>query len=72
MLNLESWASGSILTGGKIFYWPFLFSHSKASDANNSIIANFVQLRKNSITQKCSVTPSTQIQQVPSPNLKSP
>ena len=30
-------------------YWNFLFSHSKASDANIGIIANFVQFVKNSI-----------------------
>ena len=33
---------GSILTGGNIFYWIILFSHSKASDDNIGIIANFV------------------------------
>ena len=33
----------SILIGGNIVHWIcFLFSHSKASDPNNGIIANFV------------------------------
>ena len=41
MLDLESWASGSILTGGNILF-HFLFSCSKASDANIGIIANVV------------------------------
>ena len=44
MLDLESWASGSILTGGNILLLDFLFSHSKASDANIGIIANVVCL----------------------------
>ena len=45
MLDLESWASGSILTGGNILLlFFFLFSHSKASDANIGIIANVVCL----------------------------
>ena len=42
MLDLESWASGSILTGGNILLLFFVFSHSKASDANIGIIANFI------------------------------
>ena len=45
VLDLESEAMrgpGSIPTGGNIFHWIFLFSHSKASDANIGIIANFV------------------------------
>ena len=46
MLDLESWASGSILTGGNIFLLFFLFSRSKASDANIGIIANVVCLWK--------------------------
>ena len=33
-------------TGGNSFHWTFLFSHSKVSDANICIIANFVSLRK--------------------------
>ena len=37
---------GSLLTGGKNFYWNILFSHSKASDANFGIIANFVYYGK--------------------------
>ena len=35
---------GSIPTGGNIFHWIFLFSRSKASDANIGIIANFALL----------------------------
>ena len=35
-------SSGSILTGITFCYWKFLFSHSKVSDANIGIIANFV------------------------------
>ena len=42
MLDLETWASGSILTGGNILLLFFLFSRSKASDANIGIIANCV------------------------------
>ena len=45
MLDLEFWASGSILTGGNILF-HFLFWHSKASDANSDIIAYVVCLRK--------------------------
>ena len=41
---------GSILTGGKNFYWNILFSCSKASDANIGIIANFVYHGKTRIT----------------------
>ena len=33
---------GSIPTGGNTFHWIFLFSCSKASNANIGIIANFV------------------------------
>ena len=44
MLDLESWASGSILTGGNILLLDFLFSRIKASDANIGIIANVVCL----------------------------
>ena len=47
VLDLESEVMrglGSIPTGGNIFYWTFLFSHSKASDANIAIIANVVCL----------------------------
>ena len=43
MLDLESWASGSIPT---FCYWFFLFSRSKASDVNIGIIANFVSFVK--------------------------
>ena len=39
----ETWASGSILTGGNILLL-FFFSRSKASDANIGIIANVVCL----------------------------
>ena len=43
MLDLESWASGSIPTRGNILLLIFfLFSRSKASDVNIGIIANFV------------------------------
>ena len=48
MLDLESEAMrglGSIPTGGNIFC-PWIFSHSKASDANIGIIANVVCLWK--------------------------
>ena len=34
--------SGSIPTGVTFFHWTFLFSRSKASDADIGIIANFV------------------------------
>ena len=44
MLDLESWASGSIPTRDNILSLDFLFSHSKASDANIGIIANVVYL----------------------------
>ena len=44
MLDFESWTSGSILTGGNILLLEFLFSRSKASDANIGIIANVVCL----------------------------
>ena len=40
MLDLKTWASGSILTGGNILLLFFVFSHSKASDANIGIIVN--------------------------------
>ena len=43
VLDLESEVPGSILTGDKHFVIGFfLLSHSKASDANIGIIANFV------------------------------
>ena len=42
MLDLESWASGSIPTRGNILFLFFLFSFSKESDANIDIIAKFV------------------------------
>ena len=45
MLDFEAWASGSIPTRGNILLMDFfLFSHSKASDANIGIIANVVYL----------------------------
>ena len=49
MLDLESAVQGSILTGGNILLLVFLFSCSKASDANIRIIANgnLVLLRVN-------------------------
>ena len=34
MLDLETWASGSILIGGNILLLFILFSHSKDSDAD--------------------------------------
>ena len=33
---------GTLPKRGNIFHWIFLFSHSKASDANIGIIANYV------------------------------
>ena len=39
---------GSIPTGGNICHWIFLFSHSKASDANIGIIAILVHFEKTS------------------------
>ena len=39
MLDLETWASGSILTGATILSLYFLCSYGKASDANISIIS---------------------------------
>ena len=44
MLDLESWASGSIPTRSNILSLDFLFSRSKASDANVGIIPNVVYL----------------------------
>ena len=49
VLDLESEAMrgpGSIPTGGNIFHWIFLFSRSKASDANIDIIAILVHFGK--------------------------
>ena len=46
MLDLETWASGYILTMGNILLLDFLFSRSKASNANNGIIANVGYLWK--------------------------
>ena len=46
MLDLESWASGSIPTRDNILSLDFLFSRSKASEANIGIIANVVYLWK--------------------------
>ena len=51
MLDLESWASGSIFTGNKILLLAFLFSRSKASDANNGIIAILVHFEKTLMQQ---------------------
>ena len=49
VLDLESEVPGLILNGGNILPLDiFLFSHSKASDANIGIIANVVCLWKNS------------------------
>ena len=42
MLDLETWASGSMPIWGNILLLDFLFSRSKESDANIGIIANFV------------------------------
>ena len=45
VLDLESEimrGQGFISTGDNIFHWIFLFSCSKASNANICIIANFV------------------------------
>ena len=46
MLDLQSWASGSILTEGNILLLEFLFSRSKDSDDNNGIIAILVHYEK--------------------------
>ena len=46
MLGLESWASGSILTGGNILLLEFSFSYSKYSEANIGIIAILVHFEK--------------------------
>ena len=46
MLDLESWASGSILTGGNILLLEFSFSRSKDSDTNIEIIATLVHFEK--------------------------
>ena len=37
---------GSIPTGGNIFHWIYLFSHSKDSAANIGIIAILVHFEK--------------------------
>ena len=42
VLDLESEARGSLLNGGNILLLDFLFSCSKASDANIDIIVNFI------------------------------
>ena len=42
MLDLKSWASGSILTGGNILLLEVLFSRSKDSDADIGIIVILV------------------------------
>ena len=41
-VRLELEVPGSILNGGNNLHWFFLFPWSKASDANNDIIVNFV------------------------------
>ena len=46
MLDLQSWASGSILTGGNILLLEFLFSRSKDSDDDIGIIAILVHFEK--------------------------
>ena len=46
MLDLEL----EVLTGITFSYWNFSFSHSKASDANIGIIANFAELGETSST----------------------
>ena len=46
MLDLKSWASGSILTGGNILLLDFLFSRSKDFEVNNGIIAILVHFEK--------------------------
>ena len=43
----------SIPTGGNIFHWIFLFSHSKASDASIGIIAILVHFEKTLMTITC-------------------
>ena len=52
MLDLESWASGSIPTRGNIFHWIFLFSRNKAFDAIIGIIVNVVYLWKPRLAEK--------------------
>ena len=52
MLDLETWVSGSILTGGNILLLEFFFSRSKDSDANIGIIAILVHFEKNSSSQR--------------------
>ena len=42
MLDMKTLASGSIPTRGNISLLNLLFSHSKTSDTNIGIIANFV------------------------------
>ena len=42
VLDLESDARGSLLTGGNILLLDFLFSCGKASDANIDIVVNFI------------------------------
>ena len=46
MLDLEFWASGSILTVGNILLLEFSFSRSKDSGANIGIIAILVHFQK--------------------------
>ena len=41
---LEAWVEYSLVL--TFYYWIFLFSRTKASDAYFGIIANFVYLRK--------------------------
>ena len=53
MLDLESWSSGSILTGGNILLLEFSFSRSKDSDANINIIAILVYFEKTLLKDRC-------------------
>ena len=50
MLDLESWASGSILTGVIFCYSDFLFSRSKDFEVNNVSIAILVHFEKTLMT----------------------
>ena len=45
---------GPILTGGTTLLLDFLFSRTKTSDANISIITNFVFMKKTRFLQKLS------------------
>ena len=56
MLDLESWASGSILTGGNILLLEYLFACRKDSDANIGIIAILVHFEKTLLQNRISKT----------------